>query len=904
MFGGRQPIANAEIVAYMAGASPGASATVIGTDTTDGSGVFNITFLPTPANGQIVYVVAIGGDSGSGSPNSAIRLMTIAGAYCDSSNADCDFPTFVNVNELSTVAATAALQDYIDFGACPSGAGPGSDCVLIPGALGLADAAVRVNNLVNVTTGQASDFLGGAASSSPQHATLLKLNTLADILLGCVNSAGPANPACTTLFSLTTSGTTTVTPDDTLEAAFNIAANPQVNARTRSLFTLLPVNQVFAPIMATNAAAGAYWTLGGQAWLYLAEEGENAIVRYRLTDAGNLAHAGTYTYSSGSAQRPNAFAVGPRGRFLYVADYTSVAVIGFVSGFAMTPGTGRLVPVAGGEVPAGNNTTSVAVDAQGRFVYAASHQSGGGVYGYGLDPVTGALTWISGSPFLTTLDATSVATDSTGGYLVVTDYAVGAGQVKTFPIAPATGTPGALIASVPALGPWDTALTPGNLLYTSFLDGGKVASLAVTSSGGLNPVTGGDQGACGTTPENNNCIATGSGPRGMAAGRISGSGSDYLFVANSGSSDVSLFSVGGSGALSNVNTAAAGATPWDIALDPSGNYAWVANHDDATLTAYTLDGVTGITRRTDLPATTPTGPFPFGLVLSPDGNHAWVGTRLANEAARTTTVAISGYSVAANGSLTPITSGTTAPAACGNSVRDPANCFATVDTNFSFQVTPDGAYLYTGYFVLDTLTFPFKYHSSIAAWKINADGTLSPITSGTTSPGSCAGVTPDNANCYSAGAGPILRVSPDGEFLYGVNSSGDDISVWKINADGTLTANDAAVGAVPCSAGNFLPVANPPANCYPAGPVPVVLNMQNDPYVYVVNLNPNAPDHQPQTISAWTRNTTTGALTAIAGAPCGNPAGETDPANCVYAGDGAVRLIVSPDKNYAYINNP
>lgn len=67
-----------EAVAWVAGRTVGAAPLVIGTATTDADGRFGMTFSPTPATGQAVYVVARGGDPGSG-PKAAIRLMTIAG---------------------------------------------------------------------------------------------------------------------------------------------------------------------------------------------------------------------------------------------------------------------------------------------------------------------------------------------------------------------------------------------------------------------------------------------------------------------------------------------------------------------------------------------------------------------------------------------------------------------------------------------------------------------------------------------------------------------------------------------------------------------------------------------------------------------------------------------------------
>jgi hypothetical protein len=70
-----------------------------------------------------------------------------------------------------------------------------------------------------------------------------ELNTLADLLAGCINSAGAASPQCQALFTCATPGSA-LPPDpgascvvpadvtaaqDTLEAALDIARNPAHN---------------------------------------------------------------------------------------------------------------------------------------------------------------------------------------------------------------------------------------------------------------------------------------------------------------------------------------------------------------------------------------------------------------------------------------------------------------------------------------------------------------------------------------------------------------------------------------------------------------------------------------------------------------------------------------------------
>ncbi|MGH8161480.1 MAG: hypothetical protein ACRESR_04915 [Gammaproteobacteria bacterium] len=61
--GGRQPVANATVVAYASATKAGAFPVRIGSTTTNGNGRFTMNFAPAPVTGQAVYVIARGGDA-------------------------------------------------------------------------------------------------------------------------------------------------------------------------------------------------------------------------------------------------------------------------------------------------------------------------------------------------------------------------------------------------------------------------------------------------------------------------------------------------------------------------------------------------------------------------------------------------------------------------------------------------------------------------------------------------------------------------------------------------------------------------------------------------------------------------------------------------------------------------
>ncbi len=223
--GGLAPIAGAQVTLYQAGQSAyRTGATVLGTATTDSSGKFTVHFT-TPTKPVLLYLVALGGNAGADA-NAAIGLMGVAGL----SNA---LPVSVKLNELTTVAGEWALSQFFDA----TGQQAGAPLTNSSGLLNAADQAF--DNLVNTATGAPAKFLPSALDCSsglpPVNCDALeRLDTLANIIAACVQSAGPSAtlPSCATATKacdivLACSGTPA--SGTTLQAAHAIAANPTIN---------------------------------------------------------------------------------------------------------------------------------------------------------------------------------------------------------------------------------------------------------------------------------------------------------------------------------------------------------------------------------------------------------------------------------------------------------------------------------------------------------------------------------------------------------------------------------------------------------------------------------------------------------------------------------------------------
>jgi len=251
--GGQNPVAGAHVYLYAVNvtgyAGPGIPAsssnaaqslltTGSGTDslgtyvTTDSGGNFTLTSFTCPTATPDVYVLSVGGNSGSGN-NPAIALVAGLGEPCSSSGFSS---LYVVVNEVSTVAAAFA------------GAGFATDAMHVSTSgstlakQGAEDAYAAILNLESVGTGVANSVTYGGNGTVPQ----AEVNTLANIVAACVNSTGSTSSACTTLFNNALSGGTTGTaPTDTTTAAMNIAHNPGANVE--NLFALQGGSPPFVP---------------------------------------------------------------------------------------------------------------------------------------------------------------------------------------------------------------------------------------------------------------------------------------------------------------------------------------------------------------------------------------------------------------------------------------------------------------------------------------------------------------------------------------------------------------------------------------------------------------------------------------------------------------------------------
>ena len=538
--GGQQPVAQSTVQLYTVGTTglKSASTALIGSSVlSDSGGNFNITGAYTCTGATQVYIVATGGNAGSGS-NSAIALAAALGPCSGLTSS-----TFIAINEVTTIAAAYALApfaaDFAHVGA--SGANPA----------GLLNAFANAAMLANTSVGSA----GGLGLPAGVTVPLAEIDTLADIVASCVNSTGASSSPCTTLFAAT--GAT-----ETFGASLAIAKNPGAAAIT-GLYTLAVPTAPFQPTQPGNSAPNdftlAIGTTGGgglatpyaiaidasgNAWVtnetgstvtelspsggplatptaagltgaqgvavdrggnvWVANTAGNSVVEFTLTGGAVTA---TNSYTAGGIAAPSAIALDSHGN-AFVANFNGNSVTGLTSAGAALPGspfTGSSNNIA---VPGG-----IAVGPTGA-VYVTSG--------------TGSVVNLSNAgAFLATLnDGTlqgpiGVAIDPSGRILATgftTGTAVG-GALSQFTAA------GAAAAGSPATSgiarPSGVATDGTSIWVANDASAGALAQFSYSSTAPLSPIAG---------------FGSLSSPTGVA---VDASGS--VWTTNSGSNTVSKF---------------------------------------------------------------------------------------------------------------------------------------------------------------------------------------------------------------------------------------------------------------------------------------------------------------------------------------------------------------------------
>ncbi len=576
--GGQQPIVGAHVYLYAANTTGYGNAAISllankGGTVKDGSGNYYYPTQPAsstqpagnfsitgdftcPSPGSQVYLYATGGDPGLGQgTNAAIGLMAGLGTCGSLSSAP-----YVVINEVSTIATAYAIAGFaVDSTHVSSSSSSLATATDVPNAF------ATVTNLESLGRGVALPTTPNGNGVVPQ--TLI--NTLADILGACVNSAGPSSTPCSTLFANATNGISQ--PGETATAAINIAHNPGANVVT--LFGLIGTNWAFQPafeLPPNDYTIAITYTGGGLDGRGLAPTG------LAIDATGNV---WVPNYSTSTVSELNSNGVPKSGSPWEAAGLdnpTSVAIDHYANAW--------IANFNGADISEFN--------AQGQNISGPPGFRGGGLnepYGIAIDTVGNAWVANNGGNSLSEFESNAsggLALSGSSGY--GSDVLAGPaglaadvnGDVWTADYLGATGSLAeAVPSSLPGQPPTVTLYSGGGLKspFGVAIDGS--GNVWATNRGGAGSVS--EFSTTGTVP------AAISGTSGFSGGGLDNpyglaiDGAGNVWAANNGGDSDSISEINPSG------TAISGAngyvnvemfSPYAIAVDGSGN-VWVASDD-------------------------------------------------------------------------------------------------------------------------------------------------------------------------------------------------------------------------------------------------------------------------------------------------------------------------------------
>jgi 6-phosphogluconolactonase len=318
-----------------------------------------------------------------------------------------------------------------------------------------------------------------------------------------------------------------------------------------------------SPVTGTNPGGGTQPVSAAAQYLFVTGEisgNRSQIFGYKIQSDGTLAALSlpdlTSTYCCHQ--------ITAAGTTLYVADFG-----GGMAAWSIDPLTGQLTALPGSPFPGLPASAEGSPAACGKFLYATNGLPG--VYGATIDSI-GGLTEAPGSPFTSGGAPGKPAIDPSCRFVFVTNSADGASQpaggtVYAYTADAATGQLNSVPGSPFTVGSSTSIISEAavdatsKFLYVPNATDGIVSGSAISAAGALKPVPG--------SP-----FSAGQRPVFALAATVLSSG--FLYVANAGSNDISVFAIdGGTGRLNPISHSATTSEP--IFLVASGKFLYSFN---------------------------------------------------------------------------------------------------------------------------------------------------------------------------------------------------------------------------------------------------------------------------------------------------------------------------------------
>ena len=316
---------------------------------------------------------------------------------------------------------------------------------------------------------------------------------------------------------------------------------------------------------------------GSHRTLFVIASGTPSVGSFEIGGSGALT-INTTGFSTGS--NPQTIVIEPQRRYAYVLNNAGPATLGAVLQYTIDTGKGTLsvVQAATGNsgvtgpvppIPTGISPTSMAVDSNAAFVFAAN--SGDNTISvFAIDSTTGKLTEVAGSPFATGTKPVSLVVR--GGSVFVVNQGAATVSAYSYDSKGAltqTGTPA-------ATGTNPTAIEADSSGKNIFVADGTANTVTVYTAGSSGLTVTANVVNTGKTP-----VSLHTDPSGK-----------YLYVANSGDNTISGFSIDASGGLSAVSGSpfTVGTSPSYITNSRDGSILFVANSGSANVSSFKVNG--------------------------------------------------------------------------------------------------------------------------------------------------------------------------------------------------------------------------------------------------------------------------------------------------------------------------
>ena len=346
--------------------------------------------------------------------------------------------------------------------------------------------------------------------------------------------------------------------------------NLVTGSATSSSTTVVSGSPTLTPTATATGAAGA----GSVA--FVSNFGAGTVASFtRNTLTGALTR--TATIAAGAKGGPKGLALGPGGKFLYVANHAD----GNIYEYSVNKSSGVLTPLSSASVNngSGSGADEVAINPAGTFLFVTGFKRGT-VTSYSINNSNGQLAQVTDkvtgmvSPF-------GIAVDSTGKFVFVTDQATG--LVFSYKIN-ADGTLTEISSVDDLFGgggqPGFITIDPsGTFIYVTDLVAGQLAVLGVSANGALAFARNAPNTTGAEVP--------------IGSGYSTVSSNNFIFAANKGTSSmwsIQITSPGNPSPPIEFGTSAGDVNqPTRLVVDPQNAFLYTTNQNAGTVSQFSLN---------------------------------------------------------------------------------------------------------------------------------------------------------------------------------------------------------------------------------------------------------------------------------------------------------------------------